>query len=73
MQYGVDYKKDFNGKYICARNGDLIKTENIKWIDGAEWIWPVFYCRALMRGKFVSQKPCSAKVNFFVITYLICM
>jgi len=63
--YTLEYKKHWHAKLIGGKNEDLIKAESIKSIDGAEWIWPRFCCRALLMGKLECETDCTAKALFY--------
>ena len=62
--YSLEYKKCWHAKLIGGKNEDLVKAESIKSIDGAEWIWPRFCSRALLRGKLECKPDCTAKALF---------
>lgn len=63
--YSLEYKKCWHAKLIGGKNEDLVKAESIKSIDGAEWIWPRFCSRALLRGKLECETDCTAKALFY--------
>ena len=54
MSYSV-VTRDFNiGKWISAPEDFLLTAENIKSIEGAKWVWNLFYARFFSR-KFLRE------------------
>ncbi len=52
MEYSVKTKEKWNALPIYGSDEFLKSTENIKNIDGADWIWGYFYTRNLFRKNF---------------------
>lgn len=55
MNYSVKIKEKWNAKPICGSDEFLKSTEDIKGIDGADWIWGYFYTRNLLRKNFSAE------------------
>lgn len=56
MSYSV-ITRDFNdGKWISAPESFLLTSENIKSIEGAKWVWNLFYARFFSRKYFTLDK-----------------
>jgi len=55
MNYSVKIKEKWNALPICGSDEFLKSTEDIKGIDGADWIWGYFYTRNLLRKNFFAE------------------
>lgn len=65
MNYRVKTKNDWSAKPICGSDEFLKTTEDIKGIDGAQWIWAYFYTRVLIRKNFdITEKIKKATAHF---------
>lgn len=65
MSYSV-VTRDFNiGKWISAPEDFLLTAENIKSIEGAKWVWNLFYARFFSRKYFTLDKIEKTTARFF--------
>lgn len=63
--YSVKTKEKWNALPICGSEEFLKSTENIKGIEGADWIWGYFYTRNLIRKNFeINSKIIKATAHF---------
>ncbi len=52
MDYNLKIKDHWEARPICGSDEFLKTTEDIKGIEGADWIWGYFYTRNLLRKNF---------------------
>lgn len=64
MAYSVEKREFNNSKWISGKNDFLKTAESIESIDGALWMWSVFYVRAYFRKKFNVEKVIPTTARF---------
>lgn len=65
MSYSVTKRQFECGKWISAPEDYLLTSESIKSIDGAQWIWNVFYSRFFIRKYFTLERVGQAYARFY--------
>ena len=65
MNYSVKIKEKWKALPICGSDEFLKSTENVKGVEGADWIWGYFYTRNLIRKNFeINSKIIKATAHF---------
>jgi alpha-L-rhamnosidase len=64
MAYSVKKREFNNSKWIFGADEFLKTAENIENIEGAKWIWPVFYTRVYIRKTFEIEEVLPTKAQF---------